>query len=212
LDLILGLLDLVLKHPSTKFGTLSRIPTITGAQAQRGLILFTSFLRGCVLHKKSQQAPPAAPARSQGNFPIALKLFAKTFLIGSINRVWRHLPRGGTGFWVWDPRALWFLVRVKQNLGYQRVGNWKWDNFCLTFFLKKCNGQIFEFSKKIEWPNSPVRPATPCRLLWALAPSFVGKLMAIGTFLLGLFGWFHDFPRQNNDVEWRGSRTKARKT
>jgi hypothetical protein len=28
----------------------------------------------------------------QVGFPIALKLFAKTFLIGSINRVWRHMP------------------------------------------------------------------------------------------------------------------------
>jgi hypothetical protein len=46
----------------------------TGALAQRGLLYL------------------GAPARSQGNFPIALKLFTKTFLIGSINRARRHLP------------------------------------------------------------------------------------------------------------------------
>jgi hypothetical protein len=29
-----------------------------GALAQRGLLLFTSFLRGCALHKKYQAPPP----------------------------------------------------------------------------------------------------------------------------------------------------------
>jgi hypothetical protein len=36
--------------------------------------------------RRSTQKVPGAPARSQGSFPIALKLFTKTFLIGSINR------------------------------------------------------------------------------------------------------------------------------
>ena len=40
---------------------------------------------------RSTQKVPGAPARCQASFPIALKLFTKTFLIGSINRVWRHL-------------------------------------------------------------------------------------------------------------------------
>jgi hypothetical protein len=31
-----------------------------GALAHRGLLLFTSFLRGCVLHKKCQAPPPGA--------------------------------------------------------------------------------------------------------------------------------------------------------
>jgi hypothetical protein len=40
---------------------------------------FISFLRGCALHKKV----PGAPARYQASFPITLKLFTKTFLIGT---------------------------------------------------------------------------------------------------------------------------------
>ena len=35
---------------------------------------------------RSTQKVPGAPARHQASFPIALKLFTKTFLIGSINR------------------------------------------------------------------------------------------------------------------------------
>jgi hypothetical protein len=37
----------------------------TGALAQRCLLLFTSFLRGCVLHKKSQPPPPGPRPVSQ---------------------------------------------------------------------------------------------------------------------------------------------------
>ena len=33
------------------------------------------------------QKVPGTPARCQTSFPIALKLFTKTFLVGSINRV-----------------------------------------------------------------------------------------------------------------------------
>jgi hypothetical protein len=36
---------------------------------------------------RSTQKAPGAPARHQASFPIALKLFTKTFLIGSMNRV-----------------------------------------------------------------------------------------------------------------------------
>jgi hypothetical protein len=36
---------------------------------------------------RSTQKVPGAPARSQASFPIALKLFTKTLLIGSINRM-----------------------------------------------------------------------------------------------------------------------------
>jgi hypothetical protein len=56
----------------------------TGALAHRGLLLFTSFLR---LGMRSTQKVPGTPARCQTSFPIALKLFTKTFLVGSINRV-----------------------------------------------------------------------------------------------------------------------------
>jgi hypothetical protein len=41
---------------------------------------------------RSTQKVPGAPARFQASFQIALKLFTKTFLVGSINRVRRHLP------------------------------------------------------------------------------------------------------------------------
>ena len=36
---------------------------------------------------RSTQKVPGTPARYQTSFPIALKLFTKTFLVGSINRV-----------------------------------------------------------------------------------------------------------------------------
>jgi hypothetical protein len=35
---------------------------------------------------------PRRPRQAQASFPIALKLFTNIFLIGSINRVQRHLP------------------------------------------------------------------------------------------------------------------------
>ena len=43
---------------------------------------------------RSTQKAPGAPTRSQASYPIALKFFTKTLLIGigSINRVRRHLP------------------------------------------------------------------------------------------------------------------------
>jgi hypothetical protein len=41
---------------------------------------------------RSTQKVPGAPARCQASFPIALKLFTKTFLVGSINRARHHLP------------------------------------------------------------------------------------------------------------------------
>ena len=49
----------------------------------KGLALI-SFLPSGV---RSTQKVPGAPARCQAGFPIALKLFTKTFLVGSINRV-----------------------------------------------------------------------------------------------------------------------------
>jgi hypothetical protein len=43
--------------------------------------------------RSTQKVPvPGASARCQASFSIALELFTKTFLIGSINRVQRHLP------------------------------------------------------------------------------------------------------------------------
>jgi hypothetical protein len=36
---------------------------------------------------RSTQKVPGTSARCQASFPIALKLFTKTFLVGSINRV-----------------------------------------------------------------------------------------------------------------------------
>jgi hypothetical protein len=54
----------------------------TGALVKRGLHLFTYFLTS---EMRSTQKVPGAPARSQGNFPIALKVSKKMFLIGFIN-------------------------------------------------------------------------------------------------------------------------------
>jgi hypothetical protein len=50
-----------------------------GALAQRGLILFTSFLRGCVLHKKYQEPPPARDqARESATPPSYTKNLVKS--------------------------------------------------------------------------------------------------------------------------------------